>query len=152
MLAAARTASQQNLAQDVIIGGLGLQIIFFGAFIVVAGIFHFRMVRVRTRSASGVPWQRMLYVLYVGSGLILARNVFRIIEYIMGNDGYLLRHEIFPYIFDAALMFGVMVVFGIWHPSEIIDERGESVKRHLGSPSAEHGTPLRVVDAGKSMP
>ena len=152
MLAAAKTASQQNLAQDVIIGGLGLQIIFFGAFIVVAGIFHFRMVRVRTRSASGVPWQRMLYVLYVGSGLILARNVFRIMEYIMGNDGYLLRHEIFPYIFDAALMLVVMIVFGIWHPSKTIDERGEIVKRFFESRSEEDGTPLSVVDAGTNMP
>ena len=122
MLAAAKTTMQQSLAQDVIIGGLGLQIIFFGAFIVVAGIFHFRLVHVPTQSASGVPWQPRLCVLYVGSGLIMSRNVFRIIEYIMGNDGYLFRHEIFPYIFDAALMLGVMVVFGIWHPSRVINK------------------------------
>lgn len=37
----------------------------------------------------------------------------------MGNNGYLLRHEYFLYVFDATLMLGVMVLFNIVHPSEV---------------------------------
>ena len=37
----------------------------------------------------------------------------------MGNDSSLMRHEFFLYIFDAVLMFGVMVVFNVVHPSEV---------------------------------
>lgn len=39
----------------------------------------------------------------------------------MGKDGVLLQHEYFLYIFDATLMFGVMVLFNVWHPSKIIE-------------------------------
>lgn len=36
-----------------------------------------------------------------------------------GNDGYLISHEAFLYIFDALLMLMVMVIFNVVHPSEI---------------------------------
>ncbi|KAF4547296.1 RTA1-like protein 2 [Elsinoe fawcettii] len=68
-----------------------------------------------------LPWQRHMYVLYLTSALIMLRSVFRVIEYLQGNKGYLLRHEMFLYILDALLMFFVMVVFNWIHPSEITD-------------------------------
>jgi len=37
----------------------------------------------------------------------------------MGNDGYLLKHEVFLYLFDATLMFVTMIVVGVWHPGTI---------------------------------
>ena len=46
-------------------------------------------------------------VLYVASGLIFVRSLFRLIEYIEGNDGVLLSSEVYLYIFDALLMLGV---------------------------------------------
>lgn len=57
--------------------------------------------------------------LYVGSMLIMVRSVFRAIEYLQGFDGYLLRHELYLYVFDALLMFSVMVLFNWVHPAEI---------------------------------
>lgn len=36
-----------------------------------------------------------------------------------GNDGYLISHEAYLYIFDALLMLSVMVIFAIEHPSKI---------------------------------
>jgi hypothetical protein len=50
-------------------------------------------------------------MLYIISVLIMVRSVFRVVEYIMGNDGYLLSHGWTLYIFDAALMLGVVVLF-----------------------------------------
>lgn len=42
-----------------------------------------------------LPWKRHLGVLYITSGLVLVRSVFRVVEYIQGQDGYFLRHEIY---------------------------------------------------------
>ena len=41
------------------------------------------------------------------------------IEYAQGNDGYLMSHEVYLYIFDAVLMFAAMVLMAWYHPSEI---------------------------------
>lgn len=49
----------------------------------------------------------------------MVQSLFRVVEYIEGNDGYLLRHEYYLYIFDAMLMFCVMVLFNVVHPSEV---------------------------------
>ena len=68
-----------------------------------------------------LPWKRHLYVLYAASALILVRSIFRVIEYIQGNAGYLLSHEVFLYVFDAALMFLVMILFNWVHPSQVTD-------------------------------
>lgn len=49
----------------------------------------------------------------------MMRSIFRVVEYLMGNNGFLLRHEYFLYSFDATLMFLVMVLFLWVHPSEL---------------------------------
>jgi len=60
-----------------------------------------------------------MMALYVSSGLIVVRSVFRVIAYIQGASGYLLSHEWSLYVFDAILMLGVMVMFNLIHPAEI---------------------------------
>lgn len=135
LLAKAKTESDVKLGNNVITAGLGIQVLFFGLFVIVAGIFHYRINSYpTTRSqATRVPWQRYLMVLYAASILILIRSVFRIIEYVMGQDGVLLSKEIYLYVFDATLMFLVMAVFNIWHPSAIITKaslRGEDMEAY----------------------
>lgn len=98
-----------------------VQVLFFGMFVVTSCSFHLRM---RQRPTSRVlignlPWQLHLFVLYGGSVLILTRSVFRLIEYGMGNSGYLIAHEVFLYVFDGLLMFIMMCLFNWWHPSVI---------------------------------
>lgn len=51
--------------------------------------------------------------------MILIRSVFRVIEYLQGNAGYLLRNEVFLYVFDSVLMLAVMVAMNIVHPGQI---------------------------------
>jgi len=135
MLAKAKKQSDVDLGQHVITGGLGIQVVFFGFFIIVAGIFHYRIARFpTTRSQSlSIPWERYLYILYAASLLIMVRSVFRIAEYVMGQDGILLKHEIYLYIFDATLMFLMMVLFNIWHPSKIIHKAKPDDIRYLES-------------------
>jgi hypothetical protein len=77
-----------TLGENIIIGGLVVQILFFTCFVVTAGIFHARLVRVPTGKSMQVYqlWQRSLYSLYAGSVLIWVRCVFRLIEYAQGME------------------------------------------------------------------
>jgi len=121
MLVKADSADGQKTGEGIIIGGLFLQIAIFGFFVVVAGIFQSRLQNSPTRAASdgSVPWREMLFMLYSVSALIMVRNIFRVIEYIMGNDGYLLQNEWPLYVFDGILMFGTMVIFFWRYPVHI---------------------------------
>ncbi|BCR91840.1 RTA1 domain-containing protein [Aspergillus chevalieri] len=111
----------QDTGNNIIIGGLIVQIIFFGFFVICSIVFQARITSHPTAEsvADCVPWRKHLYALYATSILILIRSIFRVAEYVQGNDGYLLSTEVFIYIFDATLMFLVMLVFIIIHPSEI---------------------------------
>lgn len=130
---ASGSASGMKTGETLIIIGLFIQLAFFGFFVVVAALFHVRLARYGSEGVSGVelhalPWKKHLMALYVSSGLILVRSVFRVIEYLMGNAGYLLRHEVFLYIFDAVLMLAVMLVFNWAHPSEVTELYEKRIK------------------------
>ena len=129
---AGKTMTAVHNGQHVVIGGLVLQIIFFGFFVATATVFNLRINKVPTaRSASSsVPWRRHLHALYYASGLIMLRSIFRVVEYAQGNAGYIMSHEAFLYIFDSILMLSVMVVLNFVHPSEIYAlRRGGKVSR-----------------------
>ncbi|KAG9518809.1 RTA1-domain-containing protein, partial [Aureobasidium melanogenum] len=121
--------------EHITIAGLVIQILFFGFFIIVSITFNIRMARVPTSRSMIIsnPWKKHLYTLYGGSALILIRSVFRLIEYAQGNDGYLISHEWFLYIFDACLMLATMVLFAWYHPSEIwamLNKNGGKMVNH----------------------
>lgn len=161
---AAGTLALLHAGEKIVVVGLFLQLAFFGFFIVVAGLFHYRLSRVSGPDSSSaypprpshrasklsisrrtliqrsrisdeshnvdvknLPWKRHMYVLYTASALIMIRSIFRVIEYLQGNNGYLLRREIFLYIFDALLMFVVMVLFNAIHPAKIMELYRERV-------------------------
>ncbi|KAH9225699.1 hypothetical protein K456DRAFT_1755352 [Colletotrichum gloeosporioides 23] len=96
--------------------------LIFGFFMIVTILFHLRINRDPTPTSLVVktPWRRLLQVLYVASFLILVRSVFRVIEYVMGEDGELQSKEVYIYIFDALLMLAVSAAFNYFHPSRII--------------------------------
>ena len=119
---AGKTLSSMKLGSNVVVAGLCSQILFFGFFVTVAVVFDSRIRKsptVRSSAHSGISWRRHLNALYAASALILIRSTFRVVEYVQGNDGYLMRHEVYSYIFDSVLMLAVMVLFNIVHPSEV---------------------------------
>lgn len=84
----------------------------------------------------GVPWQESLNMLYVTSMLIMIRNIFRVAEYAMGSDGYLLSVECRVYVFDAALMTVTMAWFFWRYPSQLnqaANDLANSEEAELGS-------------------
>ncbi|KAI9663760.1 MAG: hypothetical protein M1821_007250 [Bathelium mastoideum] len=134
---AGNSANSLSLGQTIILVGLAIQILSFGLFVVVAWVFHRRVLALspgrNNHPVVQLPWQKHLLVLYCGSGLILVRSVFRIVEYAMGNSGYIMRHEAFLYVFDATLMLGVVAVFLAVHPNELLGQTIKSKQRQEGS-------------------
>lgn len=135
-------AQGKSLGNKIIIGGLFIQIIFFGLFIITSTIFHRRMRNAypfnsldyhRSASDGGlmIPscWKTHLKALYFVSALILTRSIYRVVEYIQSSSqftgsggssgGYIMTHEWTLYAFDFCLMYGTMVILFWWHPSEI---------------------------------
>jgi hypothetical protein len=116
-----KSQSSVKLGQDIIVGGLFVQVIFFGCFVLVAVLFQTRIGKSPTPQSVSpqIPWRKHLTALYAASILILIRSTFRVVEFIQGYDGYILRHEWFLYAFDSVLMLSVMVIFNAIHPSEV---------------------------------
>lgn len=117
------TGSQDSAStgQNVIIGGLIVQILFFGFFLVSAVIFQCRLGArpAAAAVASQFPWRKHMWALHSSSILVLIRSIVRVVEYVQGESGYVMRHEVFIYVFDGLLMFALMAIFLIIHPSEV---------------------------------
>jgi len=114
ILSGAKSQSTVNLGNNVILSGLVLQIIIFCFFILVAAKFQRRGRRDDSFPAH-IPWQRYLGILYTISLFIAMRNVYRAIEYALGNSGYLIKHEWALYVFDATLMVLVLSSCIYWY-------------------------------------
>lgn len=115
-------AGGSSFGNKIIIGGLFVQLLFFGLFLTSSVIFHKRMRKNPTTKVLTLPlpWVKHVRALYIGSVMILVRSVYRLIEYIQGGtSGYIVEHEYLLYALDALLMFLVMLVFFWVHPSEI---------------------------------
>ncbi|EFE31537.1 RTA1 domain protein, putative [Trichophyton benhamiae CBS 112371] len=113
--------SNLSLGEKIVVVGLIIQILFFGFFIVVSVIIHLRM-RTHPTTASlslHFSWRKYLYSLYVVSTLVMIRSIFRVAEFAQGTNGTLLKQEYYLYIFDATLMFILMVTLNVIHPGVI---------------------------------
>jgi hypothetical protein len=124
ILSNAKTKATQDNGSHLITGGLFIQVFFFGFFIIVAALFHRRIVNNPTAQANrlDVPWQRYLFVLYGASTFIMIRSIYRIADYAAGPDAGIGKSEVYFYVFDGTLMFFTMVLFSVYHPSEIINK------------------------------
>lgn len=116
LLVQARTGSSMDMAEDIIIGGLIFQVAMFAVFCVTAFVFHVRFGR-RRLETEDIPWRGILVMLYGTSAFIMIRNIFRTVEYAMGQDGYLLGKEWTVYVFDGILMLFTMLWFSFRYPS-----------------------------------
>ena len=115
--------SKAGMANDIVIGGLLVQVGTLVLFVVTAVVFDGRMRRAGMIDGDGVEWKRHLGALYAVSALVLIRSVIRVVEYAMGQTGYLLANEWCVYVFDGVLMLAVMLIWGVWHPGSIVSLR-----------------------------
>jgi hypothetical protein len=88
LLAKADNQDDFDMGENIILGGLVLQILVFGFFVVVATVFHRRMSARPTAESQAIPWQRFMWLLYGVSLLIIVRNALRCVEYGMGQVSF----------------------------------------------------------------
>jgi hypothetical protein len=126
---AAETPAEFDRAKNIILLGLIAQLVFFGLFIVLITIFHYRIVRQPTErsTSTAIPWRRYILILYVTAVMILLRSVFRLVEYQGGRGNVTQTKEVFFYVFDSVLMYLVAAIFNVLHPSKIVSR--DSSKR-----------------------
>lgn len=156
---AAGSQSAMQTGQNIVIAGLAIQLLFFGFFIFVASLFHWRVTRSPTYRAistdrevrshsSRYSWESLMWALYAACVLILIRSIFRVVEFVQGNDGFIMRREYLLYIFDALLMAGTGIVLGVIFPGSFLKKwRGDAGKTELaGDGSVRSDDP--VLGAG----
>lgn len=85
LLVSANDAAGFKRGENIILAGLVLQILIFGFFVVVAGVWHVRLARQPTAASSDIPWAKLMIMLYASSICITLRNLCRVIEYAMGQ-------------------------------------------------------------------
>lgn len=127
---AAGSTSAMNTGANVVVGGLVVQLLFFGFFVVVSAVFHWRFkkqpryTQVSSTRSHGpetrMTWEAVLWALYIACLLILVRSVFRVVEFVEGNDGFIMRREYLLYIFDACLMSLTGIVSIIVYPGSFL--------------------------------
>jgi hypothetical protein len=124
----------QDLGQGIILGGLGIQLFFFGLFIFTTILFHFRIAKNPTTRSFSVttPWRQQLVALYVTSVLVMVRSIFRMAEFALGANSILMQHEAYLLGLDGALMFLVAGIFVWWHPYKALEGYKEMPKRPPG--------------------
>jgi len=119
MLVQAKNASGFKRGENIILGGLILQILIFAFFVAVATVWYRRLNAKPTAAAAQIPYGRYIVYLYAASIFITIRNICRVIEYAMGKEGYLLSNEWPLYVYDFLPMILTLVVCLTWYDPNI---------------------------------
>lgn len=125
---AAGSLSAMETGERIVIAGLAVQLLFFGFFIFTSAFLHYRIranQHLFPRTDTAQPgfsnsWEAMLYCLYGACILIFIRSVFRVIEFVQGNDGYIMKREFLLYVFDALLIALQAILLLVVYPGKIV--------------------------------
>ncbi|KAF1976284.1 hypothetical protein BU23DRAFT_456382 [Bimuria novae-zelandiae CBS 107.79] len=93
MLVQANDNAGVKRGENIILGGLVLQILIFAFFVAVAATWRNRLGARPTAKSADLPWGRYIWLLYAASALITIRNFCRVVEYALGRVS-LLRESV----------------------------------------------------------
>jgi hypothetical protein len=109
------TPAQRNVGANMVTASLSLQAALFGAFGLMAALFH------RRASKAGVlkrDLKVVLYVMYVSATIVTVRCVYRIVEYVEGWESAVYQNEVYFWIFEASIMFINTALLNVFHPGK----------------------------------
>ena len=122
-------ASTQKIGMNTYMSGVGVQIGFICIFLTLAAQFH-RLVKredfyscssssdlTSTPPKTAAQAIKLLYVIYAVLTLIVFRNIYRLIEFSIGVQSSITRHEWYTFVFDSVPMLLCLVclnVFSSW--------------------------------------
>lgn len=112
-----RGTDNYRSGSNIVLGGLVIQLCFFGLFIITEFKFLFAVAgESPVVSIISKRWRYLNYALILSSLLILIRSIVRVVEFAEGHGGSIERHEYFLYIFDASMIFVSILVFVLTFP------------------------------------
>ncbi|KAJ3388200.1 hypothetical protein HDU84_000199 [Entophlyctis sp. JEL0112] len=106
--------STYSLGNNILIGGLVLQVLCYIAFISIGAVYFARTRTVPTD--DGGTWRRAYKALLASCVFVLVRSVFRVIEFAAGCNGPIASNEKFMYAFDFALILNAVGILLVFHP------------------------------------
>lgn len=135
-----------EMGRKVVMGGLGAQLFAFFFFFVMTATLHRRLNNEPTSVSVRfeLHWRRHFWVLYAVSGLIFVRSLYRLIEFASGTDSALMKTEALLYVFDASLMFLVVLLFAVVHPGQLF-----KAVRTVGKTGGRDETSFVLLEQGR---
>lgn len=128
-LASNPAGGSQGAGSAMVIAALGMQLVVILVFVLLAGLFHRRIVRAKLETR---PLRIVLVTLYCSMVLILVRSIYRLVEH-LGNTEIdlgdlealealspILRHEWYFYIFEATVMFLNSALWNVFNPGRLL--------------------------------
>jgi RTA1 like protein len=141
--------SKANKGKKIAQIGVAVQLACFGLFSIIAVRFNFtskrfaagfeeRLTNINEKycTIDGTDhklkrnWQAILRVTNIASLCILIRSVYRMVDFSLGRTGYTQLHEWCLYVFDALVIFPVVVLYIHWHPSKYLPYLGFRLPKH----------------------
>lgn len=112
-----------KLARTLITGGLIAQLVALTLFLFSTMNIHRLSKRYPPRRSFDVPHlqntKKYFIVTYVVTATMMLRSLVRGIEYLQGEDGFIIKTEVFVYLFDALLIAAIAVLYTIIHPGRM---------------------------------
>lgn len=127
--------------QDIMVGGLGIQLVFFGFFSIATIRFDFKSRQIlrergeKYEKGARPKWRYLLWTLYASCVLIIMRSAYRVAEFSQGWTGFLASHERYFYGLEALPMLLALLLFVFIHPGQFLPE-GRGKPSSTRSPSA----------------
>ncbi|KAI0147638.1 RTA1-domain-containing protein [Xylariaceae sp. FL1272] len=127
VLPASGEPSAIELSKKLVLGGLLAQVVALTIFIIVAWFTQRRIAKdppqpITVTNGSTVNWKNHFRAIQLVTLLVIVRSIVRTIEYLQGQDGFVISHEVFIYLFDAVPMFLIMTVYLGLHPGRLVKD------------------------------
>ncbi|KAI1279469.1 RTA1-domain-containing protein [Xylaria sp. FL0933] len=123
VLPASGEPSAIELSKKIVLGGLLAQLGALAIFILITWSVKHRIKREPPRALlrdPSVNWKNHFRAIMLVTVLIIVRSIVRTIEYLQGDGGTVMSHEVFIYVFDAAPMWLVMATYLVLHPGRLV--------------------------------
>ncbi|KAN0063665.1 hypothetical protein ACQY0O_003714 [Thecaphora frezii] len=125
-LMAIQSQTLQNVGNYIFLFAVIVQAISYGLFWALAFVAHRRLSGEANSSHQFHATLKTLFIcLYFSSFFIMVRSIYRIAEFATGHDGYLITHETFLFILDAAPLILAIGIWAVRWPLRLIDTLGE---------------------------
>ena len=122
-LLAIADANANRVGTAIVLSGLAIQLVFFSG-------FTWILWQVATKHELGltsVPSLRPVFSGLTGTIILLyIRNIFRVVEFASGSEGYAATHEWVFNVFETLPIFLALVLYAIYHFGKLLECRSDN--------------------------